>query len=165
MAEEFDSGDDLFDGIDEQQLLEADDESTSQLRGTKRKRHDSKDVSAEARKRSSGHLALAHRLLADKFGYTAFRHEQEAAVLRVLAGENTLVIFPTGAGKSLCYQVSTHLLVLSKSSAFDSDSSHALDTSNCLPGTRRSRRGRQPASQFRCHYRRFASYRSDEGPG
>lgn len=48
---------------------------------------------------------LARRILSDRFGYTAFRHEQEAAISRVLNGRNSLAIFPTGAGKSLCYQI------------------------------------------------------------
>ncbi|KAK4172761.1 P-loop containing nucleoside triphosphate hydrolase protein [Triangularia setosa] len=51
------------------------------------------------------HLALAERLLSNKFGYKSFRHEQAAAIQRILAGQNALVIFPTGAGKSLCYQI------------------------------------------------------------
>lgn len=48
---------------------------------------------------------LAQQILKEKFGYDDFRHEQRSAIRSVLKGENTLVIFPTGAGKSLCYQV------------------------------------------------------------
>lgn len=51
------------------------------------------------------HVALVRRLLKDKFGYSGFRGEQEKAILSILRGENTLAIFPTGAGKSLCYQI------------------------------------------------------------
>lgn len=39
------------------------------------------------------------------FGYKAFRKGQLAAVQRVLAMESTLLVLPTGAGKSLTYQV------------------------------------------------------------
>jgi ATP-dependent DNA helicase RecQ len=39
------------------------------------------------------------------FGFTAFRGLQEAAVRRVVAGRDALVLMPTGGGKSLCYQV------------------------------------------------------------
>ncbi|WP_447413193.1 DEAD/DEAH box helicase, partial [Clostridium perfringens] len=39
------------------------------------------------------------------FGFPAFRGVQEAVVSRVLAGERTLGVMPTGAGKSLCYQL------------------------------------------------------------
>ena len=39
------------------------------------------------------------------FGFTAFRGLQEAAVARVVAGGDALVLMPTGGGKSLCYQV------------------------------------------------------------
>ncbi|KAG9680306.1 ATP-dependent DNA helicase, partial [Aureobasidium melanogenum] len=51
------------------------------------------------------HVALIRRLLREKFGYPGFRGEQEKAILSLLRGENTLAIFPTGAGKSLCYQI------------------------------------------------------------
>ena len=44
-------------------------------------------------------------LLHDIFGFTAFRGVQEAVVGRVMTGQPTLAIMPTGAGKSLCYQL------------------------------------------------------------
>lgn len=51
------------------------------------------------------HLAIAKRLLFQKFQYRDFRNKQEDAIRAILAGHNTLVVFPTGAGKSLCYQL------------------------------------------------------------
>ena len=39
------------------------------------------------------------------FGYDAFRHPQQEIVNHVVAGNDALVLMPTGAGKSLCYQV------------------------------------------------------------
>ena len=39
------------------------------------------------------------------FGYPAFRGEQQAVVEHVCTGGDALVLMPTGAGKSLCYQV------------------------------------------------------------
>ncbi len=44
-------------------------------------------------------------LLQEVFGYSAFRGQQQAVIERVSAGEDALVLMPTGAGKSLCYQV------------------------------------------------------------
>jgi ATP-dependent DNA helicase RecQ len=44
-------------------------------------------------------------LLHDIFGFTAFRGVQDEVVDRVMAGRPTLAIMPTGAGKSLCYQL------------------------------------------------------------
>ncbi len=45
-------------------------------------------------------------LLQRYFGFKEFRSGQERAVRHILAGHNTLVIMPTGAGKSLIYQYS-----------------------------------------------------------
>jgi ATP-dependent DNA helicase RecQ len=50
-------------------------------------------------------LAHARRVLEETFGHGGFRPGQEEAVGRVLAGEDLTVVMPTGAGKSLCYQV------------------------------------------------------------
>ncbi|MEH3103070.1 MAG: DNA helicase RecQ [Sphingomonas phyllosphaerae] len=44
------------------------------------------------------------------FGFPAFRGVQEQVVTRVLAGERTLAVMPTGAGKSLCYQLPSAML-------------------------------------------------------
>ena len=43
--------------------------------------------------------------LKELFGYTTFRENQEAVIKNILNGKNTFVIMPTGAGKSLCYQL------------------------------------------------------------
>jgi len=47
----------------------------------------------------------AHEALRRVFGFAAFREVQEHVVARVLAGDSTLAIMPTGAGKSLTYQL------------------------------------------------------------
>ena len=43
--------------------------------------------------------------LKEVFGYNQFRGNQEAIIRNILEGRNTFVIMPTGAGKSLCYQL------------------------------------------------------------
>jgi ATP-dependent helicase YprA (DUF1998 family) len=48
---------------------------------------------------------VLERILKQTFQHDGFRDQQKAAILSALDGNNTLVIFPTGAGKSLCFQV------------------------------------------------------------
>lgn len=47
------------------------------------------------------------RLLRTRFGLNEFRPGQEAVIQSVMQGIDTLAVMPTGAGKSLCYQLSS----------------------------------------------------------
>jgi ATP-dependent DNA helicase RecQ len=49
--------------------------------------------------------ASIDRVLHDVFGFDSFRPGQRDIIEKLLAGRNVLAIMPTGAGKSLCYQV------------------------------------------------------------
>ncbi len=46
-----------------------------------------------------------HEILKNYWGYDAFRNPQEQIINSVLQGNDTLALLPTGAGKSICYQV------------------------------------------------------------
>jgi ATP-dependent DNA helicase RecQ len=50
-------------------------------------------------------LTEARAVLARVFGYDTFRPLQEEVIGAVLAGRDALAVMPTGAGKSLCYQL------------------------------------------------------------
>ena len=55
-------------------------------------------------------LQDARNLLKSAFGYEDFRPGQEAAVSAILSGRDTVVVLPTGGGKSLCFQVPALLM-------------------------------------------------------
>ncbi|WP_334181574.1 DNA helicase RecQ [Novosphingobium sp.] len=55
-------------------------------------------------------LPDAHEALHATFGFNAFRGVQEQVVTRALSGRSTLAIMPTGAGKSLTYQLPAVML-------------------------------------------------------
>jgi len=52
----------------------------------------------------------ALELLKNIFGYTSFRKGQEKVVTAILKGQDALAIMPTGAGKSICYQIPALML-------------------------------------------------------
>lgn len=55
-------------------------------------------------------LADAKSALKKYWGYPSFREGQDEAIHSVLEGNDTLILFPTGGGKSLCYQVPAMVL-------------------------------------------------------
>ncbi len=74
----------------------------------------------------------AKEILRDVFGYTEFRGHQEETIAAALAGRDSLVLQPTGGGKSLCYQIPALLsdgvtLVVSPLIALMQDQVSALD--------------------------------------
>ena len=127
----FGSGDNLFDDVDVDQLVASqplastgnlkrtcDHETEVNSRGNQRKKQRNNSggiidenpvpddgVLKELQPENVAQMEVAQKLLTEAFGYSSFRHEQAGAIGRILAGGNVLTVFPTGAGKSLCYQV------------------------------------------------------------
>ncbi|KAI1276988.1 P-loop containing nucleoside triphosphate hydrolase protein [Xylaria sp. FL0933] len=99
---DYGSGDELLDDVDADELLAAGSKRVDQA-------HDSADHPSKRVKLTSAanepHESIAQSILKRVFGYDSFRHEQAGAINAILHGENALVVFPTGAGKSLCYQI------------------------------------------------------------
>jgi DNA topoisomerase-3 len=51
------------------------------------------------------HSGTVEQLLRSAFGFASFRANQEAVCRAVIGGQDVLLVMPTGAGKSLCYQL------------------------------------------------------------
>ena len=56
------------------------------------------------------HLARAKAVLKDVFGYRSFRPGQEDIIATVLSGRDCVGVMPTGAGKSITFQIPARLL-------------------------------------------------------
>jgi ATP-dependent DNA helicase RecQ len=55
-------------------------------------------------------MLTPHQALQQYFGLSDFREGQEETIRRVLDGQHTLLVMPTGSGKSLTYQLPALLL-------------------------------------------------------
>jgi ATP-dependent DNA helicase RecQ len=82
----------------------------------------------------------ATELLTERFGHACFRDGQERAIDAALAGEDVLVVMPTGAGKSLCYQLPAaasegYALVISPLIALMKDQVDSLERSGIAAAT------------------------------
>ncbi|MCC5894943.1 MAG: ATP-dependent DNA helicase RecQ [Alkalibacterium sp.] len=60
-------------------------------------------MSAELRKKAKG-------VLSETFGFDSYREGQEEAIMSALQQRHSLVMLPTGTGKTLCYQLPSYLL-------------------------------------------------------
>lgn len=54
---------------------------------------------------AESHSIDLHQLLSENFGYEEFRPGQQEVIEHLLAGNSAAAVFPTGGGKSLCYQL------------------------------------------------------------
>ena len=91
---------------------------------------------------------VIQEILRSRFGFDEFRPQQEAICQAVASGRNTLVVMPTGAGKSLCYQLpglarGGTTLVISPLVALIEDQVHRLKTLGMKAGRIHSGRERE----------------------
>lgn len=71
-------------------------------RGTKRK---PAEDGGPPSKRVALDFPCANEALKQTFGFKGFQLKQKQVISRILGGDGATVIFPTGGGKSLCYQI------------------------------------------------------------
>ncbi|MGM0481169.1 MAG: DNA helicase RecQ [Pseudomonadota bacterium] len=64
-----------------------------------------KDENNEQSTPDQQQIAHLSEKLQEVFGYSEFRQGQQDVMLKTLHGQDTLVLMPTGGGKSLCYQL------------------------------------------------------------
>ena len=67
-------------------------------------------MAVEWMERAEKNKMTKYEVLKKYFGYDSFREGQEMLVDALLSGQDVLGIMPTGAGKSLCYQIPALLL-------------------------------------------------------
>lgn len=100
-----DDDEDSFGDVDDDELLEA--ESSSETLKSPAPQEFVDPIIAKAPRMTVNPkaTAIAQRILKQIWGFSVFRLKQEQAITRLLNGGSAVVIFPTGGGKSLVYQV------------------------------------------------------------
>jgi superfamily II DNA helicase RecQ len=73
--------------------------------GMKRKANDLDHPPQKRAALEQNHYVSAARVLKEKFGMDGFRLKQQQVIATLLGGQSAAVVFPTGGGKSLCYQI------------------------------------------------------------
>lgn len=97
-------------------------------------------------------MADAQQILHDVFGYAEFRGQQAEVVATLAHGQSLLVLMPTGAGKSLCYQIPALMrsgvaVVVSPLIALMNDQVAALNTAGVAAASLNSS---TPPEEVRC---------------
>ena len=95
---------DDFDEFDEEDLLVAENASHKRVAEDSDRRAQS-DEKRQKYNEEGPALSIPRRILKEVWGFPDFRLKQALAVSSLLAGRNSLVVFPTGGGKSLVYQI------------------------------------------------------------
>ena len=96
----------------------------------------------------------ARRALREHFGFEDFRPGQEQAVAAALADRDVLVVMPTGAGKSLCYQLPALAARRPDARRLAARVAHAGPGRGARAGGARARRARQLPARRRGQPRR-----------
>ena len=101
--------DDEYDSIADEELLSAEQVSVNRRADTKRPSPftSTEDGSPKKAKLSldAACTHLAQKILQKTWGFQSFRLKQEPVITRLISGGSAVVIFPTGGGKSLVYQI------------------------------------------------------------
>lgn len=102
---EYDQNQDDFGDLDDEDLMLA--ETSDNIVGMKRSLDLEEGSPSKKAKPEDGSTssALARKILKDTWGFSEFRHKQEQAIARLINGGSVVVVFPTGGGKSLVYQI------------------------------------------------------------
>ena len=107
---EHDQDQDEFGSVDDEDLMLAENsEALVDLPNKDLKRSiDSEDGSPSKKLKTeneSSSIALARKILKDTWGFSEFKHKQQQAIVQLIEGGSAVVVFPTGGGKSLVYQI------------------------------------------------------------